>query len=72
MTRALHNSIPYTEGASVYEIEFRTADVEYDYDIAVADGEIYEVEFKQGGYEYSYDIDANNFSIIEWDKDYDD
>lgn len=34
--------------------------------------EIYEVEFKQGGYEYSYDIDANSFSIIEWDKDYDD
>ena len=28
------------QGASVYEIEFRTADVEYDYDIAIADGEI--------------------------------
>ena len=28
------------QGASVYEIEFKTADVEYDYDIAVADGEI--------------------------------
>ena len=28
------------QGASVYEIEFKTADVEYDYDIAIADGEI--------------------------------
>ena len=28
------------QGASVHEIEFRTADVEYDYDIAIADGEI--------------------------------
>ena len=34
--------------------------------------EIYEVEFKKGGYEYSYDIDANNYSVLEWDKDYDD
>lgn len=28
------------QGASVYEIEFKTADIEYDYDIAIADGEI--------------------------------
>ena len=34
--------------------------------------EIYEVEFKKGGYEYNYDIDANNYSVLEWDKDYDD
>lgn len=139
------------QGASVYEIEFRTSAKEYDYDIAVADGEIvkeswelcrpsaggkilnasgtakvpasvaaaekakagaktartgreaaidaalshagfsanevsglkcekdyddgreiYEVEFKKNGYEYSYDIDAKNYSVIEWDKDYDD
>ena len=28
------------QGASVYEIEFKTSSVEYDYDIAIADGEI--------------------------------
>ena len=28
------------QGASVYEIEFKTASTEYDYDIAIADGEI--------------------------------
>ena len=28
------------QGASVYELEFKTADVEYDYDIAIADREI--------------------------------
>ena len=42
---------------------------EKDYD----DGrEIYDVEFRHGGYEYSYDIDANNYRILDWDKDYDD
>ncbi|MBP3878759.1 MAG: PepSY domain-containing protein [Lachnospiraceae bacterium] len=42
---------------------------EKDYD----DGrEIYEVEFKKDGYEYNYDIDANNYSVLEWDQDYDD
>ena len=30
------------QGASVYEIEFKTGSMEYDYDIAVADGEIVE------------------------------
>ena len=30
------------QGASVYEIEFKTASMEYDYDVAVADGEIVE------------------------------
>ena len=30
------------------------------------------MEFKKNGYEYSYDIDAKNYSVIEWDKDYDD
>ena len=34
--------------------------------------EVYEVEFHQGRYEYSYDIDVNNYSVLEWDKDYDD
>ena len=34
--------------------------------------EVYEVEFRQGRYEYSYDIDANNYRVVEWDKDYDD
>lgn len=34
--------------------------------------DIYEVEFRYGGYEYEYDIDAGDYSIIEWDKDYDD
>lgn len=34
--------------------------------------EIYEVEFKKGGYEYSYDIDAYDYSVLEWDRDYDD
>ena len=34
--------------------------------------EVYEVEFRQGRYEYNYDIDVNNYSILEWDKDYDD
>ena len=54
-------------GLSVDEVYGLKCEKDYD------DGrEIYEVEFKQGGYEYSYDIDANNFSIIEWDKDYDD
>ena len=28
------------QGVSVYEIEFSTADKEYDYDISIADGEI--------------------------------
>ena len=42
---------------------------EKDYD----DGrEIYDVEFRHGGFEYSYDIDANNYRILDWDKDYDD
>ena len=30
------------QGASVYEIEFKTGSMEYDYDVAVADGEIVE------------------------------
>ena len=30
------------QGASVYEIEFRTGSMEYDYDVAVSDGEIVE------------------------------
>ena len=30
------------QGASVYEIEFKTANMEYDYDVAIADGEIVE------------------------------
>ena len=34
--------------------------------------EVYEVEFRQGRYEYNYDIDVNNYSVLEWDKDYDD
>ena len=34
--------------------------------------EVYEVEFRQGRYEYSYDIDVNNYSVLDWDKDYDD
>ena len=34
--------------------------------------EVYEVEFRQGRYEYSYDIDVNDYSILEWDKDFDD
>ena len=55
--------------AGFSEDEVSALKCEQDYD----DGrEIYEVEFKQGGYEYSYDVDANSFSIIEWDKDYDD
>ena len=32
----------------------------------------YEVEFKANGYEYDYEIDAENGTILEWDKDYDD
>lgn len=34
--------------------------------------EVYEVEFHVGRYEYNYDIDVNNYSVLEWDKDYDD
>ena len=34
--------------------------------------EVYEVEFRQGCYEYNYDIDVNNYSVLEWDKDFDD
>ena len=123
------------QGASVYEIEFKTGSMEYDYDVAKAGGkilhasrkvkvpacvaaaqkasantntgktgedaaieaalnhagltandvtglhchkdyddgrEVYEVEFRQGRYEFSYDIDVNNYSVLEWDKDYDD
>ena len=36
------------------------------------DREVYEVEFHVGRYEYNYDIDVNNYSVLEWDKDYDD
>lgn len=123
------------DGVPVYELEFETADEEFDYDVAKAGGkilnasrkvkvpasvaaaekskantktgktgrdaaidaalshagfsandvhslkcnkdyddgrEIYEVEFKKGGYEYSYDIDAYDYSVLEWDRDYDD
>lgn len=34
--------------------------------------EVYEVEFRAGRYEYSYDIDVNDYSVLEWDQDYDD
>ncbi|MCR5811311.1 MAG: PepSY domain-containing protein [Lachnospiraceae bacterium] len=34
--------------------------------------EVYEVEFHVGRYEYNYDIDVNNYSVLEWDKGYDD
>ena len=32
----------------------------------------YEFEFFANDMEYSYDIDVNNYSVLEWDKDYDD
>lgn len=32
---------------------------------------IYEVRFYQGGMEYEYDIDANNGTILKFEKDFD-
>jgi uncharacterized membrane protein YkoI len=54
-------------GLSVNEISGLRCEKDYD------DGrEIYDVEFRKGGYEYSYDIDAHTYSVLDWDKDYDD
>ena len=33
---------------------------------------VYEITFFKGGYEYEYDIDAENGSILKFEKDYDD
>ena len=33
---------------------------------------VYEVRFFKDGYEYEYDIDAENGSILKFEKDYDD
>ena len=54
-------------GLSVNEVSGLRCEKDYD------DGrEIYDVEFRKGGYEYSYDIDAHTYSVLDWDKDYDD
>ena len=32
---------------------------------------VYEITFYQGGFEYEYDVDAENGSILKFDKDWD-
>ncbi|MBQ1424156.1 MAG: PepSY domain-containing protein [Lachnospiraceae bacterium] len=33
---------------------------------------VYEIKFYQGGMEYEFDIDAENGSVLKYEKDYDD